>query len=137
MSARIANYLSTLPAFAMYFAASVALLVAFLFAYTQFTPHRERDLIRAGNTAAAMAVSGAALGFVLPLASVIIHSHSLIDMVLWGVVALVVQIATFLAIRAILPGLADRIAAGQAASGATVGAFSVCVGILNAACMST
>jgi putative membrane protein len=137
MGARIANYLSTLPFFALYFAVAVALLVGFLYAYTQFTPHRERDLIRAGNTAAAIAVSGAALGFVLPLASVIIHSHSVIDMVLWGVVALVVQIATFLAIRFVLPGLTDRIGAGETASGATLGAFSVCVGILNAACMST
>lgn len=137
MGARIANYLSTLPAFALYFSVSVALLIAFLFVYTQFTPHRERDLIRAGNTAAAVAVAGSGLGFVLPLASVVIHSHSIIDMVLWGVVALIVQIATFLAIRAILPGLSERIAEGQTASGATLGAFSACVGILNAACMST
>ena len=48
---------------------SLALTALFLAIYVRITPYREFALIRAGNVAAAASLSGALLGFVIPLAS--------------------------------------------------------------------
>ena len=61
--------LAGLPAFLSYFAAAIGLLALFLLTYILITPYREIALIREGNPAAAASLSGAILGFVLPLAS--------------------------------------------------------------------
>lgn len=128
--------LSGLPAFISYFATAIGLLALFLTIYLFITPYREIALIRAGNTAAAASLSGALLGFVLPLSSAIAHSVSLLDMAIWGLIALIVQLLAYLAARLLLPGLAADIPAGQVAAGILTGALSLAVGILNAACMT-
>jgi putative membrane protein len=133
---RAPAYLVTLPNFLIYFVASIALTAIFLLIYTRVTPYREWELIRAGNNAAAISLSGAALGFILPLASTIINSVNWLDMVVWGVVALLIQLGTFLIARLLKPQLNADIAAGRTAPAVSLAAMSVGVGVLNAACLT-
>ena len=128
--------LSGLPAFLSYFATAIGLLTLFLTVYVFITPYREIALIREGNAAAAASLGGAVLGFVLPLASAIAHSVSLLDMAVWGLIALLIQLLVYGAGRLLLPGLARDIPAGRVASGAFMGALALAIGILNAACMT-
>lgn len=128
--------LTGLPAFAAYFALAVVLLLLFVRIYTWVTPHDEFGLIRANNSAAAIAFAGAVIGFAWPLASAITHSMSLLDCAIWGGVALVVQVLTFLLSSAALKQLPQRITQGEVAAAVFSAACSVAVGILNAACMS-
>ncbi|MBI5559197.1 MAG: DUF350 domain-containing protein [Deltaproteobacteria bacterium] len=131
-----ANNLPGLANFAVYFSISVLLLVAFAVLYPRITPYSEFALIADGNEAAAFSLTGALIGFSLPLASAISNSVGLGDMVLWGVVALVVQILTFLVVRLIFPSLVADIPANKVSKGIFLGAVSIAVGILNAACMT-
>ncbi len=71
---------ANLPNFLLYFIASVVLFAAFLAAYTRFVPLHEWRLIREGNTAVALALAGAMLGFAMPLAVAIARSANLADM---------------------------------------------------------
>jgi putative membrane protein len=128
--------LAGLPAFLSYFAAAIGLLAIFVLAYIWITPYREISLIREGNAAAAASLSGAMLGFVLPLASAITHSVGLIDMAVWGLIALTIQLLVYGVGRLLLPNLARDIPAGQIASGVFLGALSLAIGLLNAACMT-
>ncbi|MDS4021884.1 MAG: DUF350 domain-containing protein [Candidatus Competibacter sp.] len=128
--------LAGLPSFLLYFAIAIGLLLLFLLAYIFITPYREIALIREGNAAAAASLSGALLGFVLPLASAIAHSVSLPDMAIWGLIALVIQLLVYLAARLLLPDLARDIPAGKVATGVFLGALSLAIGIVNAACMT-
>lgn len=128
--------LAGLAAFLSYFAVAVALFALFLLVYVFTTPYREFALIRDGNAAAAASLSGAMLGFVLPLASAITHSVSLLDMMVWGLIALIVQLLAYLLARLLLPSLTHDIPAGKVAIGVFVGVLSLAVGILNAACMT-
>lgn len=128
--------LTGLPAFLSYFAAAIGLLAVFLLAYLWITPYREISLIREGNAAAAASLSGALIGFVLPLASAIVHSVSLLDMAVWGLIALIIQLLAYLAARLLLPNLARSIPGGQIASGVFLAALSLAIGLLNAACMT-
>jgi putative membrane protein len=122
--------------FLAYLAVSLALLAGFVAIYVRVTPHREFALIRDGNLAAAYSLSGALLGFIVPLASAIEYSVGLGDMAIWGLIALFVQVAAFVSVKLMIPTITDDIAAGRQAQGFFLGALSLGVGILNGACMS-
>ncbi len=122
--------------FIVYLAVSLVLLALFIAIYIRVTPYREMALIREGNMAASFSLSGALLGFVIPLAAAVQHSVSLIDMAIWGMIAMLVQIAAFVAVKLIIPGITRDIPAGKGSCGFFLGCVSLGVGLLNAACMS-
>jgi putative membrane protein len=136
MQSVLASSIRGIDDFLLYLGTALALLVVFVWIYVHITPYREIRLIREGNVAAACGLSGAMLGFVIPLASAIAHSVAFVDMLLWGAVALVVQLVAFQVARLVLPSIATDIPAGKVASGVFVGALALTVGILNAASMS-
>ncbi|MCC6073540.1 DUF350 domain-containing protein [Pseudomonas sp. GCM10022188] len=129
------DLLQTLPNFLAYFATALALFGLFASLYLRLTPYAELRLIRAGNLAAAVALLGALLGFALPLASSIAHSTGLLDMLVWGAIAMLVQGLVFLGAARLMPELKEGIAAGHLAHGLFLGGSALCIGLLNAACM--
>jgi putative membrane protein len=122
--------------FAVYLAVSLLLLAVFVAIYIRVTPYREIALIREGNMAASFSLSGSILGFVVPLASAVQHSVNLADMAIWGLIAMVVQILAFVAVKMMIPSIGQDIVAGKGAQGFFLGTLSLAVGLLNAACMS-
>jgi putative membrane protein len=74
---------------------------------------------------------------VIPLASALTQTHSLPEFVAWALLAGVIQIVTFVAVRRIaLPDVSDRIARGELSTALYLLFISLAVGILNAACMT-
>lgn len=136
MEEKIVSSLLGLGAFGVYFGVSVGLLIVFAVLYALITPYHELSLIREGNTAAACSYGGALLGFSLPLASAVEHSVGLPDMIIWGSVALIVQVATFFVVKLIFPSIVEDIPHNQVAKGMFLGVMSLTVGIINAACMT-
>src|SRR5262245_47785573 len=128
--------LSGFDEFLGYFGLSLAYLGVFLAIYVRITPYREIELIRNGNCAAAASLSGAVLGFVLPLASAMVNSVNPVDMALWAAIALVVQLLVYFLVRLLLPGINKHIPEGNVASGVFLGAMAIAAGILNAASMT-
>ncbi|MFM9966870.1 MAG: DUF350 domain-containing protein [Burkholderiales bacterium] len=120
----------------MYFVISLAVVALFIAIYTAVTPYREITLIRGGNTAAAISLGGAVIGFSIPLATAVEQSGSLIDMLIWSCVALVAQLVAYAATRLILPRLATDVNDGKMASAVFLAALSIAVGMLNAAAMT-
>jgi len=136
VSRQLFDSFSTFDDFLVYFAVAVVLLVAFIVVYIRATPWSEFALIREGNMAAAFSLTGAVLGFVAPLAAVVQHSVNVVDMAIWGLIALVVQVLAFVVVKLALPNLARDIPANNGAAGFVLGSLSLAVGLLNAACMS-
>ena len=129
-------FTATLPHFLAYFGAAILLAAGFLAIYTTITPHRELALIREGNEAAAYQLVGSFLGFAIPVAAVIGHSESISDMLMWGALAAVIQLAVFFIIaRLLFRAISQRISEKCAASGIFVGGISLGVGILQSGCM--
>jgi putative membrane protein len=122
--------------FLVYLALALVLLAVFCAIYIRITPYREIALIRDGNMAASFSLSGSLLGFVIPLSAAVQHSVSLVDMAIWGVIAMLVQIAAFVVARMLIPSITQDIPANKGAQGFFLGCLSLAVGILNAACMS-
>lgn len=128
--------LAGLWAFVQYFGLAVVLTFAFQGVYMLVTPHKEVELIKANNTAASVVYGAALIGFVIPLASALTNSVSLIDFGMWGLVAGVVQIGAFLVFRLFYPNISAHIEAGEMAVPMKLAAWSIAVGLLNGASMT-
>ena len=122
--------------FLVYLAVSLTLLAVFVAIYIRVTPYREIALIREGNMAASFSLSGSLLGFIVPLASAVQHSVGLADMAIWGLIAMGVQLLTFVAVKLLIPSITQDIPANKGSAGFFLGSLSLGVGLLNAACMS-
>jgi putative membrane protein len=131
-----AHFLATLPNFLSYFGAATVLLTAFITIYLFITPYDEIKLIRENNVAAAVSLSGAVLGFAMPIANVIAHSDTLLDLAVWSLIAGLVQLAAWGVARVALPTLKEDIAANRVAPALFVAALSLTIGLINAACMT-
>ena len=132
----IVSELSGFVKFLAYFGSALGMTAFFLVVYLRITPYRELELIDQGNTAAAYSLSGALFGFIIPLASAIIHSVNFFDMLIWGGVAMIIQIFAFLLVRLLFRSLVASIREGVVSKGLFLGALSLAAGIINAACMS-
>src|SRR3989344_1159176 len=77
--------------------AGVAILILVLAAalYIVLTPHKEVALIREGNAAAAVSLGGVLVGLAAPLALSLNSSTSLIEICVWGVSTVMVQLLVF------------------------------------------
>ena len=128
--------LAGLPNFLIYFVTAIILLMLFIGIYTWLTPHSELALIRANNPAAAVAFGGAMIGFALPLSSAISHSLTLLDCIVWGLVAVVIQALTFVVLRMAVSNLSGRISNGELAPAIFTASTAITVGLINAACMT-
>jgi putative membrane protein len=121
----ILNYLLHLSLAAM-------LVLVFFIVYTAITPFDEVKLIRGGNRAAALSLSGALIGFSLPVASALMHTADYQQFLLWAGIAMVLQIAVYGITTALLKMARDQIEADNAAFGGLLGAISISIGVVNA-----
>jgi putative membrane protein len=124
-------------AFVVAFVAAGLFTVIFKIVYQWVTPYNEGQLIREGNVAAALALGGALVGYVLPLASALSNTVTLLEFCAWAALAGVLQIAAFTLVRVVvMKDVAARIEKGEIAAGVYLLSISLAVGVLNAACMT-
>jgi putative membrane protein len=124
-------------AFLLAFIVAGLFTIAFKLIYQWVTPYNEGKLIREGNVAAALALGGALVGYVLPLASALSNTGSLVEFAAWAALAGVLQIAAFTVVRLVaMKDLTARIEKGEIAAGVYMLSISLAVGVLNAACMT-
>lgn len=128
--------ISGLPEFLLYFVVSLGLVGLYLLVYTLATSHNEFALIRQNVISAAVALGFSLIGFALPLSSAVVHSQNIVDCIIWGLVALVVQIIVYWLVRLLIPNLSQRIAGGEMAAALFLGAAALAAGIVNAASMT-
>jgi putative membrane protein len=134
----VQGFASSALAFLVAFIAAGLFTAAFKVIYQWVTPYNEGKLIREGNVAAALALGGALVGYVLPLASALSHTVSLIEFCAWAALAGVIQIAAFTLIRVtVMKDLSARIERGELAAGVYLASISLAVGLINAACMTS
>ena len=129
--------LEELPWFLAYLATALVLTLVYAVVYAWVTPHPEIALIRDNNLAASLAFGGSLIGFSMPLAIAISNSAALVDLVIWGVIAMAVQITVYYLVRLPIPKISERIEKGETASGLWLGAASLTGGLLNAASMTS
>lgn len=119
-----------------YMGVAVGLLALGYLIYIGVTPHKEIHLIRKGNVAAAWSLGGTMVGLALPLASALAYSVSLLDLAVWGAVAVVTQLLAFVLVSLLMRDLRAGIEADRVSYGVLLGAVSIAFGLLNAGALT-
>ena len=115
MEAIIQSIISGAPVLALHLVTTFAILIGGMGIYMWITPYEDIKLVREGNTAAAVALGGAFLGLAIPLAGSLAGSVTSLDILLWGLITLVVQLVCFKVVDLVLRDLPKRIANGEMA----------------------
>ncbi|WP_088105486.1 DUF350 domain-containing protein [Halalkalibacter urbisdiaboli] len=135
----ISYYLQTFDHFLIYLATSLVLFLIGTYIFKFITPYSERALIKQGNIAVSLKLLGKMTGLVVVLQSAIRHSINLIDLAIWAVIAIIVQIVLHLVIEYVFTrntNLAKEVENGNVAVGLFLGGVSVLVGLIVAATIS-
>ncbi len=133
MSAVFDSLVAGMPVMLTHFLAAIAIFVLGVFIYSKLTPFHELELIREGNSAAGVSALGATLGLAIPIAGALAGSVNVVDLVLWGLAALVVQLLTFVIVAVVIRQLVEQINKGEMASALLLAGVQVSVGLINAA----
>jgi putative membrane protein len=128
--------LAGVPNFFLYSAIGVTLTFVFAVIYMRITGHDEVKLIREGNASAALALGGSLIGFAMPMSKAIAQASSVPDCVLWGVMALIVQLLAYALARALIPSLSQKIEMNTMATAIMLASISIVAGQINAASMT-
>ena len=128
--------LQSFLAFLSYFGTGLGVLIVAVVLVTLVTPHKDFTLLRQGNVAAATALAGNLIGVALPLHSAITHSVSLVDALIWGVVACGIQVVAYLLANLMAGRISRQITDNVAAAGIFSAGVSIAVGLINAAAIT-
>ncbi|SDX89975.1 putative membrane protein [Allochromatium warmingii] len=126
---------SGLPILLLHFFITLALLVLGIVIYALITPFRERELIKQSNAAAGLTLGGAWIALAIPLAATLATSGVWLDIVLWGSVAVLMQLLTFGVFTLLFRDLRTAIESGNVAAAALLVGVQVAVALLNAGAM--
>jgi putative membrane protein len=124
------------PVTLLHVGVGLGILTAGAALHALLTPHREIQLIRDGNPAAALSFGGVLVGLALPLAFALAASTSLLELVLWGATAVILQLALFWLTDLVLVGLPQRIREGEVAAAALLVAAKLAVAVILAAAVT-
>ena len=124
-----------LPQLLLHFVTVLILWAIGVVIYTVVTPYHERDLIDGGNKAAGVVLAGAIIAIALPLAALLATTGRVIDILVWGVVAVLVQLITMGLVSLVLRGLRRMVEADNMGGALVVAAAQIAVALMNAAAM--
>ena len=133
MEAILNSLLTGLPFLLLHSSVTFAMLVSGLIVYAWVTPYDELALIKAGNTAAAITLSGAVIGFAIPLAVTLKSSLNTWDIILWGLVTLILMIIAYRVMNLVIRDFEKRVQNDEIGPAILLAAVKIAVGLIAAA----
>ncbi|MCC7266392.1 MAG: DUF350 domain-containing protein [Caulobacteraceae bacterium] len=135
-SPEIQAFVTGFPIALLHAGATLLLLIAGAGLYILLTPHREIALIRDRNAAAALSLAGVVVGLAIPLSVSLGSSTSVVEVALWGVAAIAVQLLVFRLLDFLLRGLPQRIQDGEISAAILLAGAKVGSALILAAAFS-
>jgi putative membrane protein len=135
-SPEVQAFASGFPVMLLHLGVTLVLLVAGAAVYSLLTPWREVELIRKGNSAAALAFGGVLVGLAIPLAVSLSVSTTARDIIIWGVATLVIQLLCFRLADLVLTGLPQRIEKGEMSAAVVLVGAKVATALILAAALT-
>jgi putative membrane protein len=130
------SLLSGGPILLLHFLIAVAMLAAGAMIYQIVTPWHELEQIRAGNNAAALSFAGVLIGLAIPLAVAMSASVNAWDIIIFGAVAIILQLVVYVVADLMLKDLPRRIEDGQMSAAILLVAIKLSVSLMTAAAVS-
>jgi putative membrane protein len=127
---------SGLPFLISHFFTAIVIFVFGLWVYTKVTPMNELELIKEGNIAASISFFGACVGISIPLAICLSSSVNIVDIIVWGSIAVILQLVCFKVVDLFLNDLSLRIIDGEIGISIVLIGFKLSIAVLNAAAVA-
>lgn len=135
-SAEVQAFASGFPDLLAHLGLTLGLLIVGAVIYVSLTPWKEIELIREGNGAAAVAFGGVLVGLAIPLAVSLTAATSLLEIGLWGMATIVIQLLAFRVVDVILTGLPQRIREGEVSAAVLLVGAKLATALILAAAVS-
>jgi putative membrane protein len=121
-----------------YIGLAVVMLIIGIFFFEVTTKNKEFTLIKNGNKAAVYAFGGRILGLAIVLYASISNSVNMLDMVIWGSIAIIIQIVLFYLAELLTPtfNITNAIDEDNQAVGLFLLFLSVSIGLIIAASLT-
>ena len=129
----ISALITGLPYLISHLFITLCLLFIGITSYIFLTPIKELKLIKDGNISASISFSGALLGIGIPLASSLSVSNSMLEIIIWGLTAILLQLLCFKVTDTFLKDLSKRIEDDQLATSILLFSIKISVSLINSA----
>jgi putative membrane protein len=136
MSPEVQAFAAGFPVTILHAAITLLILILGCAVYGFLSPIKEVLLIREGSTAATISFAGALLGLAIPLAVSLTASASWIEITLWGMSLIVVQLLVFRLIDLLLTGIPARIRDGETDAAVLLAAARIGAALILAAAVA-
>jgi putative membrane protein len=135
MDVAIQAFVKGFPDFLIYGGVTLALLIAGCVIHILLTPMKEMKLIREGNVAAGVGVGGVVVGLAIPMAACLSSATSVYDLLIWGVVAILLQMLAFRVVDLVLRDLPKRIERNEIGAAVVLAAAKLATALVMAAAL--
>ncbi len=132
----IETLLEGLPILVAQFFTAFALLGLGVSLYFILTPFDERRLVREGNVAAGVLMAGTLVALAIPLAATLASTAYELDILIWGLVSLAIQLLGFVGVSRMIRGLRGMIEGGNVAVAILLVGMQLAIALLNAGAMA-
>ncbi len=133
MDGEIGAFVEAFPRFLVWTTSAGAMLLVASTIYVLLTPWKELALVKDGNASAGLALAGAITGLAIPIASTLASSVSLLDLLIWGVIALLLQLIVYRLVDVVLRDIPQRIEQDQAGAAIVLIAAKISSALILAA----
>lgn len=131
----IQSFVKGFPDFLMQGGMTLALLIVGCTVHVLLTPMKEMKLIREGNISAGISMAAVIVGLAIPMGACLVTATSIYDILIWGVVAILLQLLAFRVADLILHDLPKRIEQDQVGSALVLAAVKISAAMVMAAAL--
>jgi putative membrane protein len=135
MDIAIQTFVKGFPDFLIHGGVTLALLMAGCIVHMLLTPMKEMQLIRAGNVSAGISVGAVIVGLAVPMSACLATATTVYDILIWGVVAILLQLLAFRASDLLLRDLPKRIERDEVGAALVLACVKIAAAMIMAAAL--
>mgnify|MGYP006120865305 FL=1 len=132
----LGTFISGAPYILSHLTISSAILALGVLIYVKSTPIKELDLLRKGNLAAGISLSGAFISLALPLSASLSSSMTIPTIIIWGSTAVIIQLFCDRLAGLWIGNIYQRISDGELSAAVALVGIKISVAMLNSAVIS-
>lgn len=135
MDIAIESFVRSFPNFLLQGGVTLALLITGCVVHVLLTPMKEMKLIREGNVSAGISVAAVIVGLAVPMAACLSTAASVYDILIWGAVAILLQLLSFRVADLLLHDLPKRIERDEVGSALVLAGVKIAAAMVMAAAL--
>ncbi len=135
MDIAIQSFVGGFPQFLLQAGVTLGLLITGCIVHVLLTPMKEMKLIREGNVSAGISVAAVIVGLAIPMAACLETAASVYDILIWGVVAILLQLLAFRVADLVLRDLPKRIEQDETGAALVLAGVKIAAALVMAAAL--